>query len=171
MLDSHISSSPFSATDQQAMQMALQLAQRAWQAGEVPVGAVLLDAQGQCIGQGYNQVITQADPTWHAEIVALRQATAHQHNYRLPGAQLFVTLEPCMMCLGALLHARLARIVYAAPDPKTGVCGSQLALHEHPVLNHQTQIQSGLYQDQAAALLRDFFKERRQLAKQRKQAL
>lgn len=171
MLDINSSTAEFGTTDQQAMQLALQLAQLAWQAGEVPVGAVLLDGQGQLIGQGYNQVITRSDPTWHAEIVALRQATAQQQNYRLPGAQLFVTLEPCMMCLGALFHARIARVVYATADPKTGVCGSQLALHEHPVLNHQTQIQSGLYQDQAAEMLRAFFKERRQLAKQRKQAL
>ncbi|GAA5091951.1 MAG: tRNA adenosine(34) deaminase TadA [Alcaligenaceae bacterium] len=161
----------FSQSDEQTMQLALQLAQRAWQAGEVPVGAVLVDAQGEIIGQGYNQVITQADPTWHAEIEALRQAAQQQQNYRLPGAQLFVTLEPCMMCLGALLHARVARIVYATADPKTGVCGSQLCLHEHTALNHHTQVQAGLYQDQAAQLLRDFFKERRQLAKQRKQTL
>lgn len=168
MLDINPSTFEFSPADQQAMQLALQLAQQAWQIGEVPVGAVLLDAQGQIIGQGYNQVIMQSDPTWHAEIVALRQATARQQNYRLPGAQLFVTLEPCMMCLGSLLHARVSRIVYATPDPKTGVCGSQLALHEHSTLNHQTHVQSGLYQDQAAELLRAFFKERRQLAKQRK---
>ena len=96
----------FSQSDEQTMQLALQLAQRAWQAGEVPVGAVLVDAQGEIIGQGYNQVITQADPTWHAEIEALRQAAQQQQNYRLPGAQLFVTLEPCMMCLGACcMHA------------------------------------------------------------------
>lgn len=150
------------------MQLALQLAQQAWQLGEVPVGAVLLDAQGQTIGQGFNQVIHSHDPSQHAEIIALRQATLALENYRIPGAQLFVTLEPCLMCLGALLHARVSRIVYAASDPKTGVCGSLLCLHENKQLNHQTQVQSGLLQEPAAQMLRDFFKERRALAKQQR---
>lgn len=163
--------SEFSVSDIQAMQLALQLADMAWQHGEVPVGAVLVDAHGQLLGQGYNQVITRSDPTLHAEVVALRQATALAANYRLPGSQLFVTLEPCLMCFGALLHARVERVVYAAPDPKTGACGSVLCLHEHPTLNHQTQVQSGLLQDQASQLLRDFFKERRLLAKQKKREL
>lgn len=163
--------SEFSSTDIHAMQLALQLAKVAWQHGEVPVGAVLLDAQGQLLGQGRNQVITQSDPTQHAEIVALRQATKLASNYRLPGSQLFVTLEPCLMCLGALLHARVARIVFAATDLKTGACGSVLSVHQHPSLNHQTQVQSGLLEDQASQLLRDFFKERRLLAKQKKREL
>ena len=158
----------FSANDHLAMHLALQLAQRAWQQGEVPVGAVLLDEQGQVIGQGFNQVITGHDPSLHAEMVAVRQAAAQQKNYRLPGAQLFVTLEPCVMCLGAMFHARLSRIVYAAADPKTGACGSLLCLHHNQQLNHQTQVHSGLLQPQASQLLRDFFKERRQLAKQKR---
>lgn len=158
----------FSITDTAAMQMALQLAQQAWDQGEVPVGAVLLDAQGQLIGQGFNQVITSHDPSSHAEMMALRQATAQLKNYRLPSAQLFVTLEPCVMCLGAMFHARIARIVYATPDPKTGACGSLLCLHHNAQLNHQTQVQSGLLQEPAAQLLRNFFKSRRQLAKQKK---
>ena len=158
----------FSDSDTTAMQRALQLAQQAWQQGEVPVGAVILDAQGTVIGEGFNQVITQHDPSSHAEMLALRQACALQQNYRLPGAQLFVTLEPCLMCLGALFHARIERIVYAAPDPKTGVCGSVLCLHKTPQLNHHTQVQSGLLQAESAQLLRDFFKERRQVAKQKK---
>ncbi|WP_298053702.1 tRNA adenosine(34) deaminase TadA [uncultured Paenalcaligenes sp.] len=161
----------FSTSDHIAMQLALQLAQRAWQHGEVPVGAVVLDAQGQLIGQGFNQVILGHDPSLHAELVALRQATTQVKNYRLPGAQLFVTLEPCVMCLGAMFHARISRIVYAAPDPKTGACGSLLCLHHNQQLNHHTQVQSGLLQDQAAQLLRDFFKERRALAKQKRLSL
>lgn len=158
----------FTVSDIAAMQLALQLAQRAWHQGEVPVGAVLLDEQGQIIGQGFNQVISAHDPTLHAEIMALRQAADHFKNYRLPKAQLFVTLEPCMMCLGAMFHARIARIVYAASDPKTGACGSAVCLHQHPQLNHHTQVQSGLLQEQAAQLLRDFFKERRHLAQLKK---
>lgn len=158
----------FSPVDEQAMALALKLAKVAWQHNEVPVGAVILDEQGSLIGQGFNRVITSADPTQHAEIVALRQACLARNNYRLPGAQLFVTLEPCVMCLGALFHARFARIVYAAPDPKTGACGSQLALHENSTLNHHTRVQSGLFQNQASQILRDFFKERRLLAKQNK---
>lgn len=150
------------------MQLALQLAHQAWQLGEVPVGAVLLDAEGQVIGQGFNQVISSHDPSQHAEINALRQAASTVQNYRIPGAQLFVTLEPCLMCLGAILHARVARIVYATSDPKTGVCGSLLCLHENKQLNHQTQVQTGLLQAPAAQMLRDFFKERRVLAKQKK---
>lgn len=158
--------SVFSQADEQAMYLALELAQKAGQYNEVPVGAVILDANGQLLGQGFNQVICASDPTQHAEIVALRQACTKLSNYRIPGAQLFVTLEPCVMCLGALFHARLARIVYATPDPKTGACGSQLRLHENSALNHHTRVQSGLLQNQASQLLRDFFKERRLLAKQ-----
>ena len=160
----------FNQMDHNAMQMALQLAQQAWDQGEVPVGAVILDAQYQLLGTGANHVISQSDPTGHAEIIALRQACSVSQNYRLPGAQLFVTLEPCAMCLGALLHARIARIVFATTDPKTGVCGSLLHLHENPTLNHHTHIQSGLLQEQAAQLLRAFFKERRLLAKQKRTA-
>lgn len=159
----------FTAADTAAMHRALELAKQAWQQGEVPVGAVILDAQGRLIGEGFNQVITAHDPSAHAEMVALRQACAVQQNYRLPGAQLFVTLEPCLMCLGALFHARVARIVYAASDPKTGACGSAVCLHTNKQLNHHTQVQAGLLQDLAAQMLRDFFKERRQLAKQNKQ--
>lgn len=161
----------FTVSDIAAMQLALQLAQHAWYKGEVPVGAVLLDEHGQVIGQGFNQVISAHDPSLHAEMVALRQATNHSKNYRLPKAHLFVTLEPCMMCLGAIFHARLARVVYAAPDPKTGACGSLLCLHQHPQLNHHTQVQSGLLQEQAAQLLRDFFKERRQLAQHKRRLI
>lgn len=161
----------FTEADTAAMQMALQLAQRAWDQGEVPVGAVVLDAAGQLIGQGFNQVIVGHDPSLHAEMIALRQASTQLKNYRLPEAQLFVTLEPCVMCLGAMFHARIARIVYATSDPKTGACGSLLSLHENTQLNHHTHVQSGLLQAPAAQLLRDFFKERRQLAKQKRSLL
>lgn len=161
----------FTEADTNAMQIALQLAQCAWDQGEVPVGAVLLDAQGKLIGQGFNQVISGHDPSLHAEMIALRQATITLKNYRLPEAQLFVTLEPCIMCLGALFHARVGRVVYATADPKTGACGSLLSLHENTQLNHHTQIQSGLLQAPAAQLLRDFFKERRLLAKQKRSLL
>lgn len=161
----------FTEADTAAMQMALQLAQRAWDQGEVPVGAVVLDAAGQLIGQGFNQVIVGHDPSLHAEMIALKQASTQLKNYRLPEAQLFVTLEPCVMCLGAMFHARIARIVYATSDPKTGACGSLLSLHENTQLNHHTHVQSGLLQAPAAQLLRDFFKERRQLAKQKRSLL
>lgn len=161
----------FTEADTKAMQMALQLAQCAWDQGEVPVGAVLLDGQGMLIGQGFNQVISGHDPSLHAEMTALRQATTERKNYRLPDAQLFVTLEPCIMCLGALFHARVSRVVYAASDPKTGACGGLLSLHENTQLNHHTQVQSGLLQAPAAQLLRDFFKERRQVAKQKRSLL
>ncbi|MEI2414694.1 tRNA adenosine(34) deaminase TadA [Orrella sp. JC864] len=147
--------------DETAMRLALAQAQLAWQAGEVPVGAVLLDAAGQVAGRGHNRVITDSDPTAHAEIVALRQAAAQAGNYRLPGATLYVTLEPCAMCVGAMLHARLARIVFGAADPKTGCCGSVLDIGAHRQLNHQTQIMGGILQEACGDLLRRFFRERR----------
>lgn len=152
------------------MQQALQLAHQAAQLQEVPVGAVIVDGQGQLIAQGYNQTICRTDPTAHAEIVALRAAAQTLQNYRLPGLSLFVTLEPCAMCMGALLHARLQRVVFATSDPKTGVCGSVLDLPSYPQLNHHTKIEHGLYADEAAQLLKDFFKARREAAKQQRLA-
>lgn len=143
------------------MQAALQQAELAYQVGEVPVGAVVLDAEGRIIGQGFNRTITDHDPTAHAEIVALRQAAAALGNYRLPGASLFVTLEPCAMCMGAMLHARIRRVVYAATDPKTGACGSVLCVHAYPQLNHQTSVTGGLLAAECGDLLRQFFRERR----------
>jgi len=144
-----------------AMQLALLQAELAYAAGEVPVGAVVLDAQGQVIGQGFNRTIGDHDPTSHAEIVALRDAAANLKNYRLPGARLFVTLEPCIMCMGAMLHARLDRVVYGAQDPKTGACGSVLGVHAIPQLNHQTQVVGGVLAHESGELLRRFFRERR----------
>jgi tRNA(adenine34) deaminase len=147
--------------DAAAMRLALQQACLARAEGEVPVGAVVLDASGRVLGSGFNRTIAGSDPTAHAEIVALRAAAAAVGNYRLPGMSLYVTLEPCAMCLGAMLHARLARVVYGASDPKTGACGSVLDFHTHPRINHQTQVVGGVLQDECGELLRAFFRERR----------
>lgn len=154
------------AADIAAMRLALQQAAQAHALNEVPVGAVVLDADGQVIGSGFNQTITRHDPTGHAEIVALRQAALAVGNYRLPQASLFVTLEPCAMCVGAILHARLARVVYGAADPKTGACHSVLNVPAIAQLNHQTQVEGGLLAQECGDLLRDFFRERRLMAKQ-----
>ena len=131
-----------SAQDARYMQLALEQAQHAWDLGEVPVGAVVVK-DGEVIAEGYNQPIGRHDPTAHAEVMALRAAADKLGNYRLPGCELYVTLEPCVMCSGAMLHARLARVVYGAGDPKTGACGSVLNLFEQPALNHQTAIVGG----------------------------
>ncbi|MCD0505802.1 tRNA adenosine(34) deaminase TadA [Bordetella petrii] len=147
--------------DADFMAMALRQAQAAWDIGEVPVGAVVADAQGQVLGTGYNRTIVDSDPTAHAEIVALRAAAQHQSNYRLPGLTLYVTLEPCVMCIGAMLHARLARVVYGAADPKTGACGSVLDVGAVARLNHHTTITGGVLAEPCGDLLRRFFRERR----------
>jgi tRNA(adenine34) deaminase len=143
------------------MQLALLQAAQAQQLGEVPVGAVLVDAQGELLATGFNRTIIDHDPTAHAEIVALRAGAKQVQNYRLPGASLYVTLEPCAMCLGAMLHARLARVVFGAPDPKTGVCGSVLNLALEKQLNHHTQVEGGVLAQECGDTLRQFFKERR----------
>ena len=143
------------------MQLALAQAAQAQQLGEVPVGAVLVDAQGELLATGFNRTIIDHDPTAHAEIVALRAGAQQVQNYRLPGASLYVTLEPCAMCLGAMLHARLARVVFGAPDPKTGVCGSVLNLSLEKQLNHHTQVEGGVLAQECGDTLRQFFKERR----------
>ena len=141
--------------------MALAQAAQAQQLGEVPVGAVLVDAQGELLATGFNRTIIDHDPTAHAEIVALRAGARQVQNYRLPGASLYVTLEPCAMCLGAMLHARLARVVFGAPDPKTGVCGSVLNLSLEKQLNHHTHVEGGVLAQECGDTLRQFFKERR----------
>ncbi len=149
------------AVDQFWMQQALQLAQQAAAAGEVPVGALLL-YQGQVVGRGYNQPISQQDPTAHAEIVALRQAGQALGNYRLLQTTLYVTLEPCCMCIGALIHSRIARLVYGAADPKTGAVHSLHQLLDHPQVNHRITVMAGILQEACAAQLMTFFRERRQ---------
>lgn len=146
------------------MQLALDQARLAWTLGEVPVGAVVVK-DGEVIAVGYNQPIGQHDPTAHAEIVALRAAAAKIGNYRLPGCTLYVTLEPCVMCSGAMMHARLARVVYAAQDPKTGAAGSVVNLFEQEQLNHHTDIVGGVMAAEAGAMLKGFFAERRSLAR------
>ena len=142
------------------MQRALELARKAADAGEVPVGAVVV-VDGRIAGEGRNAMIAASDPGAHAEMQALRAACRAAGNYRLPGAQLFVTLEPCAMCAGALVLTRLARVVFAAADPKSGAAGSVLNVLRNPALNHRCQVESGLLADQSAELLRAFFRERR----------
>jgi tRNA(adenine34) deaminase len=147
------------------MALALAQAQHAWSLGEVPVGAVVVK-DGVVIATGYNQPIGSHDPTAHAEIIALRAAADKLGNYRLPGCELYVTLEPCVMCAGAMMHARLARVVYAATDPKTGACGSVLNLFEQEKLNHHTGVLGGVLAEQASSMLKAFFAERRLAARQ-----
>jgi tRNA(adenine34) deaminase len=144
----------------QAMQAALAEAHLAAEAGEVPIGAVVAHG-GVMIARGQNRVLRDLDPTAHAEIVALRAAAAALSNYRLNGCTLFVTLEPCAMCAGALIHARLDRLVFAAPDPKAGAAGSVLSVLNHPQLNHQMQVEQGTFAEESAELLRSFFRQRR----------
>lgn len=147
-------------TDQEFMQAALQLAQQGAEAGEVPVGAlVVLD--GMIVGRGYNAPISQHDPSAHAEIRALRDAARHLENYRLVGCTLYVTLEPCAMCAGAIQHARIARLVYGASDPKTGACGSVVNLMAETRLNHHTDVTGGVMAQECGKLLSDFFAARR----------
>ncbi len=149
------------AADDVYMRLALDQARLAYEAGEVPVGAVVVDGQGQVLGAGYNRTILDADPTAHAEVVAVRAAARQLGNYRLPGLALYVTLEPCVMCIGAMLHARLARVVYGAHDPKTGACGSVLDVGAVAQLNHHTTVTGGVLAQPCADLLRAFFRERR----------
>ena len=142
------------------MRQALDQAHNAWALGEVPVGAVLVK-DGQVIATGFNQPIGTHDPTAHAEIMALRAGAELLGNYRLPGCELFVTLEPCAMCTGAMLHARLARVVFGANDPKTGCCGSVVNLFEQQKLNHHTTLVGNVLADECGKMLKDFFAERR----------
>lgn len=142
------------------MREALTLAARAATQGEVPVGAVVVK-DGVIVGRGFNQPITSNDPTSHAEIVALRDAAQHLQNYRLVDCTLYVTLEPCAMCVGAMLHARLARVVWGAPEPKSGACGSVIDLPAEGKLNHHTVFAGGVLGDESSAILREFFGQRR----------
>jgi tRNA(adenine34) deaminase len=147
-------------TDGEVLALALDEARAAAAAGEVPVGAIVV-AQGEVIGRGQNRVLRDLDPTAHAEIVALREAARALGNYRLPGCEIFVTLEPCAMCGGAMIHARISRLVYAAADPKAGAAGSVLQVLNHPQLNHQMVVTSGELAEESGELLRSFFRERR----------
>jgi len=145
------------------MRQAIAQARNAWALGEVPVGAIVVK-DGEVVATGFNQPIGTHDPTAHAEIMALRAAATILGNYRLPGCELYVTLEPCVMCSGAMMHARLARIVYGAPDPKTGACGSIVNLFDQEKLNHHTKVAGGVLADECGILLKEFFAERRRSA-------
>ena len=143
------------------MQQALACAREAEAHGEVPVGAVVVDATGVVVARAANASIARHDATAHAEILALRAAGQALGNYRLPGCVLYVTLEPCAMCVGAAVHARIARIVFGAPDPKTGACGSVFDLASSAKLNHRIEVTGGVLADESAAVLRQFFAARR----------
>ena len=149
------------------MRMALAAASRAKALGEVPVGAVLV-REGEVIATGFNQPIGQHDPSAHAEIAALRAGARALANYRMPGCTLYVTLEPCAMCAGAMMHARLARVVYGAADPKTGACGSILNLFAEEKLNHHTAVTGGVLSDECSSMLSSFFAELRLLSRTQK---
>jgi tRNA(adenine34) deaminase len=142
------------------MQEALRSAQRALEAGEVPIGAVVV-CDGQIIGHGWNRNITDSDPSAHAEILALRQAGAAVGNHRLGDCELFVTIEPCAMCAGALMHARIKRLIYGADDPKAGAVHSVMQVVNHPQLNHQMEVRGGVLAGRCAEMLQAFFRERR----------
>ena len=147
-------------TDADYMQLTLNLAHQAALNGEVPVGAIIVK-NGEVIGRGSNAPISTNDPTAHAEIRAMRDAAHHLGNYRLVGCTLYVTLEPCAMCTGAIQHARIARLVYGAGDPKTGACGSVINLMAEPKLNHHCEVVGGILAEECGAVLSEFFKQRR----------
>lgn len=146
--------------DQEFMREALAEAQAAAEAGEVPIGAVAV-VNGEIVGRGQNRVLRDLDPTAHAEIVAMREAARALGNYRLTDCELFVTLEPCAMCAGAMIHARLKRLACGASDPKAGAAGSVLEVLNHPRLNHQMEVKAGVLEEECSELLRDFFRQRR----------
>jgi len=146
------------------MRLAIEAAGHAQALGEVPVGAVLVK-NGEVIATGFNQPIGRHDPTHHAEIAALRAAAEALGNYRLPGCTLYVTLEPCVMCAGAMMHARLARVVFGASDPKTGACGSVVNLFAEDRLNHHAEITGGVLAAECGTMLSNFFAERRRMAR------
>src|SRR5580698_8496239 len=147
-------------TDELWMEEALRAAQRALEAGDVPVGAVVIH-NGEIVGRGWNRNVADADPTAHAEIDALRAAGKSLGNHRLGDCELFVTIEPCAMCAGAVVHARLKRLVYGAADPKAGAVGSVMQVLNHPSLNHRMEVQSGVLAGRSAELLQEFFRSRR----------
>jgi tRNA(adenine34) deaminase len=146
--------------DEMYMRRAIELARQAEAAGEVPVGAVIVRGN-EIIGEGFNRPISQRDPTAHAEMIALRAAAALSDSYRLTGTTLYVTLEPCAMCAGAMVHARVERLVYAAPDPRAGAAGSVFNVVRSPALNHRLDVDGGVLGEECGALLRNFFLARR----------
>jgi len=148
-------------TDEQWMQRSLELAARAEAEGEVPVGALVVSAEGEVLGEGWNRPIASHDPTAHAEIQALRAAAAKIGNYRLPGTTLYVTLEPCPMCAGAMVHARVARLVYGATDPRAGSAGTVFNLLQTEQLNHRTEVVGGVLAESCGETLKRFFRARR----------
>jgi tRNA(adenine34) deaminase len=150
--------------DAQFMRAALDQAMLARERGEVPVGAVVV-IDGRIVGKGYNQPIRASDPTAHAEIVAIRDAAQRIGNYRLPNAVVYVTIEPCQMCVGAMVHARIARLVYGAPEPKAGAVESSMRGFQHPSLNHVVEADGGVLLDECRDLMQAFFQERRQAEK------
>ena len=151
-------------TDERFMRAALEQALEARLRGEVPVGAVVV-LNDEIIGAGCNQPISAADPTAHAEIVALRSAAHRAGNYRLPGATVYVTIEPCQMCVGAMIHARVGRVVYGAPEPKAGAIESAMRAHEHASLNHRIEVAGGVLAEESRRLMQAFFQERRQASR------
>ena len=165
---------PVTDRDRHFMRLAQAAAEEARAAGEVPVGAVLVRGD-EVIATGFNHPISGHDPSAHAEMAALRAAAKTLGNYRLPGCELYVTLEPCLMCAGAIMHARIARVVFGAHDPKTGACGSVIDAFAHPQLNHHTEVTGGVLADECGTALKSFFAERRRalrearLARKRKQ--
>ena len=149
-----------SSSDELWMEEALRCAQRALEMGEVPVGAVIIH-EGKIIGRGWNQNIAECDPTAHAEIIAMREAGRHLGNHRLGECDLFVTIEPCAMCAGAMVHARIQRLVYGSDDPKAGAVHSIMQVLNHPQLNHQMEVRGGVLAGRSAEILQTFFKKRR----------
>jgi tRNA(adenine34) deaminase len=147
-------------TDLDFMQAALAEARAAGEAEEVPVGAIVV-CKDRIVGTGQNRVLRTNDPTAHAEVVALRAAAVTLHNYRLTGCTLYTTLEPCSMCAGAILHARIERLVFATPDPKAGAAGTVLSVINHPKLNHSVEVSFGILAEESSTLLREFFRSRR----------
>ena len=147
-------------SDELWMQEALRLAQRALDAGEVPVGAVVVH-QGEIVGRGFNRNILDCDPTAHAEVIALREAGRAVGNHRLNECDLFVTIEPCAMCAGAMVHARIQRLIYGADDPKTGAVHSIMHVLNHPALNHRIEVRGGILAGRSAEILQEFFRSKR----------
>ena len=153
-------------SDESWMLIALQQAQRSVDVGEVPVGAVLVDSNGEMVAKGHNRPIINDDPTAHAEIQVIREAALRLENYRLPGTTLYVALEPCAMCVGAIVHARIARVVYGATEPKAGAVESRLKLFEAEHFNHHPEVTSGVLAEDCSAILSEFFEKRRAQKKQ-----